>query len=91
MGVPVIGLAGASHVSCVGASLLKSVGLDELLGATTPDYIHLAASLAGDRARLAALRVELRQRVASSPLTDEQGFCENLATALEAMWCERMG
>ncbi len=90
MGVPVIGLAGASHVSRVGVSILKAVGLEELLGATIADYVRLAASLAADHDRLAAFRSALRQRVASSSLTNERDFCDRFATALETMWREHM-
>ena len=60
MGVPVITLAGQSHVSRVGVSLLGNVGLAELVAGGTDEYIRLAVALARDRERLTGLRGGLR-------------------------------
>jgi predicted O-linked N-acetylglucosamine transferase (SPINDLY family) len=77
MGVPVITLAGNSHVSRVGVSLLHSVGLDELIAKTPEEYIALAISLANNKQRLTDLRENLRSMLAHSPLMDAAGVtCE---------------
>jgi predicted O-linked N-acetylglucosamine transferase (SPINDLY family) len=86
MGVPVITMAGATHVSRVGASLLHSVGLDELVASSPQDYLRRAASVASDRGRLAQLRGELRRRMAASVLTDATRFTRNLERAYRTMW-----
>lgn len=82
MGVPVVSLAGASHVSRVGASLLAAVGLPELAAADEASYIAAAHALAADTDRRAALRATLRQRLKASPLCDGQG----LARAVESLY-----
>ena len=74
MGVPVVTLAGPTHVSRVGASLLSSVGLEELVAGTPDDYVSRAVSLAGDAARLRALRAGMRARLRASPLMDAARF-----------------
>ena len=86
MGVPVVALAGDSHLSRVGVSLLNNVGLGELVAQTEERYIEIAAGLAGDMAKLRALRGGLRQRMAASPLLDAARFTSNLETAYRTMW-----
>jgi predicted O-linked N-acetylglucosamine transferase (SPINDLY family) len=91
MGVPVVSLVGDTAPSRGGASLLGALGLDELVARTPEDYVDIAARLAGDRARLAALRSRLRARMAASPLMDEQGFVRDLESAYRAMWSSWCG
>lgn len=86
MGVPVITLAGPTHVTRVGASLLKQVGLAELIAATPEDYIAIASRLAGEQERLRALRSGLRRRLEASSLRDETGFVRELESAYRKMW-----
>lgn len=84
MGVPVLTLAGATHASRVGCSLLQAVGLTELAAPDDEAYVSLAVALARDSARLESLRRGLRERMAASPLTDGAG----LARAVEAAYLE---
>ena len=49
MGVPVVTLAGQTHVSRVGVSLLSNVGLKELIAESADDYARIAVTLAGRR------------------------------------------
>lgn len=86
MGVPVVTLAGKTHRSRVGAALLGSIGLEELVAQREEEYLEAALSLARDPARLATLRMTLRGRVAASPLTDAAGFTRELEEALREMW-----
>ena len=89
MGVPVVTLAGATHVSRVGVSLLKAVGLAELVARDADDYVRIAAELAADRDRLAALRQGLRERMARSPLIDAAGYARRFQALLESAWRQR--
>jgi len=86
MGVPVVSLAGRTHVARVGVSLLNAVGLGELVASDVEHYVRLAVELAADRGRLAALRAELRERMRRSPLMDAAGFCRRLEAAYREMW-----
>jgi protein O-GlcNAc transferase len=82
MGVPVITLAGETHASRVGASLLTAVGLPELIAADEDGYVRLASALAGDASRVGALRAGLRARMAGSPLCDGPGWCREFERVL---------
>jgi protein O-GlcNAc transferase len=86
MGVPVVSLAGETATSRGGASLLHAVGLDELVANTPEQYLDIAAALAADPKRLAALRAGMRKRMAASPLMDEPRFTRNLEKAYRTMW-----
>jgi len=88
MGVPVVSLAGATHVARVGASILTHAGLPELVAESPERYVEIALSLARDRARLAALRAGLRERLRASALLDARGFARQLEDAYRSMWKE---
>jgi len=92
MGVPVVTLAGATHASRVGVSLLESVGLGDWTADSIEDYVERAARAARDLDGLAALRAGLRAQMAASPLMDAARFARNLEDAYRRMWrrwCER--
>ena len=86
MGVPVVTLAGQTHASRVGASLLNAVGLGELVATTLDEYVDVANRLARDLPRLHAIRSGLRERVAASPLTDSALFTRHFEAALRQLW-----
>ena len=86
MGVPVVTLEGATHRERVGSSLLRTVGLTDLIARTPEDYIRTTIDLARDRARLGTLRSSLRDTVSRSPLCDGAAFAHRFETALRSMW-----
>jgi predicted O-linked N-acetylglucosamine transferase (SPINDLY family) len=86
MGVPVISLAGRMSVARQGVRFLRSVGLDELLAESLEDYVRIATDLAGDLARLAALRSGLRERMSRSPLMNALRLTSDLEAAYRALW-----
>jgi predicted O-linked N-acetylglucosamine transferase (SPINDLY family) len=86
MGVPVVTLAGKTHASRVGVSLLTNIGLPELIARSPEEYVRLAAELAGDPPRLSHLRNTLRQRMEASPLMDAPRFARDIEAAYRAMW-----
>ena len=77
-GVPVVSLAGRSHVARVGVSLLNAVGLGDLVAERPEDYIAIAVTLAADRERLRHLRTSLGARMKTSVLGDAEGFTRKL-------------
>jgi len=86
MGVPVVALAGQTHVARVGVSLLNNVGHAEWVARSPQEYIEIATSLAGDPSRLATIRSSLRDRFRASPLCDYVGFTRHLETAYRQIW-----
>ena len=94
MGLPVVTLAGTSHVSRRGVSVMQNLGLPELIAQTPDDYVRIAKDLAADLDRLANLRATLRERMRAAPLTDAPRFAKNLSAAFRAIWtnwCESRG
>ena len=92
MGVPVVTLAGRTAVSRAGTTLLRNVGLDDLVARSADQYVDLAAELIRDAGRLAALRRDLRGRLESSPVMDARAFARGFEAALRTAWrawCER--
>jgi len=88
MGVPVVTLAGTAGVQRVGVSSLSNAGLPELIAETPEQYVHIAASLAGDLPRLSAIRQEMRGRMSASPLMDLPRFAANLEAIYRRLWRE---
>jgi predicted O-linked N-acetylglucosamine transferase (SPINDLY family) len=92
MGVPVVTLLGEAMVGRWSASMLHALKLDELIARDAGEYVRIAAALAGNVGRLAALRAGLRERVAGSPLTDGRlraRQMERVYRALWRRWCRR--
>jgi predicted O-linked N-acetylglucosamine transferase (SPINDLY family) len=85
MGVPVITLAGNRHAGRVGTSLLKQVGLSELVAADPNGYVSVAGKLAHDIDHLGRLRHSLRERMAASSLCDGIRFTRELEGAFRQM------
>jgi predicted O-linked N-acetylglucosamine transferase (SPINDLY family) len=86
MGVPVITAPGERMLSRMSASMLHSVGLDELIARDAADFVRIARDLAGDAGRRNALRAGLRARVAASPLCDGPGLARTMGDAFRQMW-----
>ena len=86
MGAPVVTLTGISFSSCVGAGLLSSVGLPQMIARSVEQYVECAVQLGRDVEGLARLREGLRARVAASPLCDAATFTHHLEQAYRVMW-----
>jgi predicted O-linked N-acetylglucosamine transferase (SPINDLY family) len=91
MGLPLITLAGATHVSRVGVSFLSNAGLQELIAVDEDDYVRRAVGLARDPVRLAALRGGMRVRMLESAITDGARLTRHLETAYLNVWNEYRG
>ena len=85
MGVPTITLVGYSHVSRVGLTLLKAVGLADLATAAPEAFVDAAVALAAETERRRMLRQTLRARLASSALGDHCAFAARFTRVLRAM------
>ena len=85
-GVPLVTCLGTSFVGRVAASLLKAVGLEELITHSLDDYEALALKLAYDPASLAALRDQLAHNKISFPLFDTARRTRQIEAAYTIMW-----
>jgi len=91
MGVPVVTLAGSSHVSRVGASLVARAGHPEWVAADADAYVRIATGLAMDHEALARCRATLRDTLRASPLTAVDPFTRELEDAYLQMIAIREG
>jgi len=89
MGVPVVTLAGKTHVSRVTASLLTAIGHPEWITYSDADYVSRAVALASDLPRLAMIRGALRSQMQQSPLCDAVRFTQNLERTYQHLWEQR--
>jgi predicted O-linked N-acetylglucosamine transferase (SPINDLY family) len=86
MGVPVLTLAGRTHVGRVGLSQMTNLGLTEFICHTQDEIIATAVRLSADLEYLETLRKGLRSRIAASPLMDAQRFTKQLEQAYFEIW-----
>lgn len=91
MGVPVVTLAGESHASRVGVSILTSLGRSAWVASTPDEYVAHVAALAGDLAALRAGRAGLREALAASALCDGPDFGRRFGAALVEAWGQVAG
>lgn len=85
-GVPLVTLAGETFASRVAASLLRAVGLDELVTWSIADYRARVLELVTRPDRLAELRARLAANVGTAPLFDSAGYTRALEQAYRVMW-----
>ncbi len=86
MGLPVVALAGPTHVSRVGVSLLSNLGMREWIAHSRDEYVDVATKLASDLSALAATRSGLRQKMLDSPITDGVRGARALESAFRKIW-----
>lgn len=84
-GVPLITLPGERMASRLGLSMLKHLGLDELVAGDADDFVRIAVSLATDHKRLSSLRHGLRSQLRGSSLLDGPQFSTGFADVIEAL------
>jgi len=85
-GLPVLTCAGHTFASRVAGSLLRAVGLPELVTNTLQEYEALALRLARDGDMLAALRARLARNKWTHPLFDTERFARNIEAVYQQMW-----
>jgi predicted O-linked N-acetylglucosamine transferase (SPINDLY family) len=86
MGVPVVSLCGDTHASRMGRSILSAVGLPHLVAESHGSFAEIAASLATDRVRLAALRAGMRDRLRGAALFREEEFTRAMESLYRTAW-----
>jgi protein O-GlcNAc transferase len=83
-GVPILTILGDTFAGRVAGSLLKAIGLDELIVDSLPDYERLAIELAHDRIRLDAIRAILQRN------REENLSIGSFTTELEAAYIQML-
>jgi protein O-GlcNAc transferase len=86
IGLPVLTCMGETFAGRVAASLLKAIGLPELVTCSLEDYEALALRLARDPAFLATIRAKLARNRDTHPLFDTARYTRHLETAFATMW-----
>nr|XP_016513716.1 PREDICTED: probable UDP-N-acetylglucosamine--peptide N-acetylglucosaminyltransferase SPINDLY [Nicotiana tabacum] len=86
MGVPCVTMGGSIHAHNVGVSLLKTVGLQNLVARNEDEYVESAIQLASDVTSLSNLRMSLRELMSKSPLCEGTQFTQNLESIYRSMW-----
>jgi predicted O-linked N-acetylglucosamine transferase (SPINDLY family) len=84
-GLPVLTQIGPTFAGRVAASLLRAIGLPELITATAQDYEQRAIELAQNAEGLAAIRRKLAANRATTPLFDTALFARRIEAAYAAM------
>jgi predicted O-linked N-acetylglucosamine transferase (SPINDLY family) len=85
-GVPLVTCLGSTFASRVAPSLLKAVGLDELITNSLAEYEALALKLAREPALLATVRAKLKRNRETYALFDTARFTRHLEAAYVTMW-----
>jgi predicted O-linked N-acetylglucosamine transferase (SPINDLY family) len=85
-GVPLLTRLGETYASRVAASLLRAIGLPELVTVTREDYADLALELARAPQRLGTIRERLARNRLTQPLFDTALFARHIEAAYTAMW-----
>jgi Flp pilus assembly protein TadD len=91
MGVPVVALAGDHVCGRHATSHLRRVGLGAWVTESPEAYVERAVAAARDPAGLAAIRADLRPRLAGLPLCDPAAYAAQLEDALGALVARRRG
>lgn len=82
VGLPVLTFIGKSFSSRMGASLLKSVGLPELIGSSQQEYESIAIDLGRHPDKIDAIKIKLHESLLTATLFDTRLFALNLEVAL---------
>lgn len=84
--LPVLTCEGQGFAGRVAASLLRTVGLPELITGSLAQYEDTASQLAEEPERLAQLRGRLAQNRSSTPLFDTEKYTRSLEAAYEHIY-----
>jgi protein O-GlcNAc transferase len=85
-GLPLLTCAGDAFASRMAGSLLRSVGLPELITHSLEEYERRALELSSGGPELRDLRARLAAASATRPLFDTRRFCRHLEAAYGQTW-----
>ena len=79
-GVPVITIKGSHFASLVSESVLKAIGLEELVANSKKEYFDLINNLIKNPEKINKLKQKLAKNIESKPLFDTKTYTKNLET-----------
>jgi protein O-GlcNAc transferase len=85
-GLPVLTCTGSAFAGRVATSLLRAIGLPELVTGDLPAYEALALRLAKDASLLETLRARLASNRLTHPLFDTDRFRRHIESAYTTIW-----
>jgi predicted O-linked N-acetylglucosamine transferase (SPINDLY family) len=85
-GLPVLTQIGGTFAGRVAASLLKAIGLPELITHSPEEYEALAIELALNQEKLQSIREKLARNRLTTPLFDTPLYTKHLEAAYQAMY-----
>ena len=88
MGVPVVSYYTERHSTRFTYSLLANIGLSDLASTSLSDYVETAVALAGNLDLLDALHRELRDRMKTSPVMDQERYIREMEECYHAIWAK---
>jgi predicted O-linked N-acetylglucosamine transferase (SPINDLY family) len=83
MGVPVITMKGYNFNSRCGESIIKNLGIENLIGNNEEDYILKAQNIADDQEELSKLRKKIFSTSYETPLFNTKKFSQDFFSILE--------
>lgn len=86
MGVPMISLEGDRYVSRFGVTILNNLGYPDWIAKDEEEYIEIAKNISSNIDQLNDIRLNLRQKMASSPLCDGKAFAGHFGNAIKTIW-----
>jgi predicted O-linked N-acetylglucosamine transferase (SPINDLY family) len=89
-GVPMITMLGGTFAGRVGASLLHSVRMPELVTDSTTAYCDLAIKLYRDRELLTVYRNRLAEARTTAPLWNTEALTRSIEKIIEAAWAQHI-
>ncbi|CAN2535666.1 hypothetical+protein [Methylocapsa aurea] len=90
-GAPIVTCSGSTFPSRVAGSLLRAVGMPELITADLGGYFDLASGLAADPGWLARTKAKLAGNRAGAALFDVDSYTRDLEGLYQAMWRRHAG
>ena len=86
MGTPVVTLAGSSHASRVGKSILHYLGHEQLIGNNIDEFVQKVAELSDNQNLRTRFQSTLRNDMQASGLTDFGDFASAFSSAILTQW-----
>ena len=86
MGLPMLTMIGQSYQARMGASILTSINLPELITNTPKEYEALAIELVTHPEKLKVIKDKLADNLSTAPLFDTKRFTKNIESAYTQMY-----